>query len=254
VFAAALLSPLRTAASQASSAVDQLAFDKSDRRAQRVLWSLRCARSVSMARARREFGPLDSLGHIGQCVYLDGRTVGVFMDADSQFVRTTRFSAVDLDSHERRTAPMDTMAVLAMARAELTAHARGGPAFLAEKRQYSPMVFRFDGDSIEVWLIPTSLLMGPSLTLGGERGYLFSPDGRTLVREVDASADYRSVVVPDTGAVNIVSRSASLPSLSELVLANGLNSRGRNVAIIWGSVSSVLAGQGSQAAWLHVAR
>jgi hypothetical protein len=42
--------------------------------------------------------------------------------------------------------------------------------------------------------------------------------------------------------------------LSELVLANGLNSRGRNVAIIWGSVNSVLAGQGSQAAWLHVAR
>lgn len=252
VAAAAFSSP-RTARAQAPSAVDLAAFDKADRRAGELLRILRCARGISMARARQEFGPADSLGHIGQCVTVDGRAVGVFLEADTPFVRTTRFSAVDLTSHTRRSAPMDTSAVLAVARAELAAQSPNVlEGFYKAKRPYSPMAFRFDGDSIEVWLIPVSLVMGPPYTVGGERGFVFSPDGRTLVREVDAFADYRPIVVPDTGTVNIASRSRSTPSLSEFVLANGLNRLGRTVAIQWTAGTSVLTGQGERAVWMHL--
>lgn len=253
LLAVAPLSSPRVARAQAARAVDLAAFDKADRRSRELLRILRCARGIGMARARQEFGPPDSLGHIGQCVTVDGRAVGVFIEADTPFVRTTRFSAVDLATHARRTAPMDTTAVLAVARAELAAQSpRIVEGFYTAKRPYSPMAFRFDGDSIEVWLIPVSLVMGPPHTVGGERGFVFSPDGRTLAREVDAFADYRPIIVPDTGTVRIPSRSRSIPSLSEFVLANGLNRMGRAVAIEWSGVTSVLAGQDERAVWMHL--
>lgn len=248
----ALLALSTAVDAQLPSTIDPTRFDRADRRSRALLWSIRCAQSVSMARARQEFGPLDSLGRIGQCVRVEGRSVGVFLDADTPFVSVKRFSAVDLGTHARRTAPVDTAAVLAVVRAEMAAYARGAAAFETEKRPYAPVAFRFDGDSIEVWLIPASLVMGPPFTVGGERGYLFSPDGRTLVRETDASRDYRPFVLPDTGAVRITSRGTSVPSLSELVLANGLNGAGRNVSIEWGGVTSALVGRGEQAAWMHL--
>jgi hypothetical protein len=173
------------------------------------------ARAVSGARARGEFGPPDSLGRNGQCTEVDGRSIGVFFDADSPYVAVRRFAAVDLASHTRRTAPLD----------------------------------------IEVWLIPASLIMGPAFTLGGEHGFLFTPDGRTLVRQSDAFADYRPFVIPDTGTVRIVSRSATratLPSLSEMVLPNGLNDAGRDVAVQWGGITSVLTGRGERAVWAQI--
>jgi hypothetical protein len=251
---AALLSWPRVTHAQAAGDVAMPGFDKADRRSRVLLGTIRCAQGVSMARARGEFGSIDSLGRNGQCIRVDGRAIGIFMDVDTQFVATTRFTAVDLAAHTRYTAPLDTVAVLAVARAEYAAQMRGAPSFLELKRPYSPIAFRFDGDSIEVWLIPVTLVRGQPFTLGGERGYVYAPDGRTLAREIDASADYRPIAVPDTGAVNIVSQSTSLPSLSELVLANGLNSIGRNVAIVWTRGTSALAGRGEQAVWIHLAR
>lgn len=249
------VSPM-AARAQTQATVDQARFDQADRRSRVVLWSIRCAQGVGMARARQEFGPADSLGHIGQCVTIDGRTVGVLLDADSPYVAVKRFSAVDLGSHTRRTAPLDTSRVLAVVRAEQAAYWHGADKpFENANRLYAPLAFRFDGDSIEVWLVPASLIMGrPTFTVGGERGYLFTPDGRTLVRETDAFGDYRPIAVPDTGAVNIASRGTTVPSLSELVLANGLHGAGRSVAIQWAGVTSTLVGQGDRAVWMHLTR
>jgi hypothetical protein len=243
------------ARAQTAAAVDPARFDQADRRARALLRTMRCAQGVGMARARGEFGPVDSLGRIGQCITVEGRAVGVFFDADSPYVSVKRFSAVDLGTHARRTAPLDTSRVLAVARAEQAAYSHGANTpFETEQRPFAPLAFRFDGDSIEVWLIPASLVMGPPFTVGGERGYLFTPDGRTLVRETDAFGDYRPIVLPDTGTVTIASRGTVFPSLSEMVLANALNAAGRPVAIQWAAGTSVLAGRGDRATWMHLSR
>jgi hypothetical protein len=251
-FGAATLSPVGILSAQRANQVQASDFDRADRRSRALISTVRCAQQVSMARARGRFGPVDSLGRFGQCVAVDHRFIGVFMEVDTQFVSTTRFAAVDLAAQARRTAPMDTAAVVALARAEWAAQSRGAESFASANRQYTPMTFRFDGDSIEAWLIPVTLLMGPPFSLGGERGYVFTPDGRTLVREIDASRDYRTVVVPDTGTVHLVSREQAVPALSEFVLANALNGAGRSVSIDMPGVSSVLVGRGAAAIWMHV--
>jgi hypothetical protein len=247
-----MLFPASILCAQSSRPVQHAAFDRADRRSRALISTVRCAQQVSLARARGLFGPVDSLGRFGQCVVVDHRLVGVFMEVDTQFVSATRFTAVDLAASARRTAPMDTAAVVALARAEWVAQSRGAESFAKTDRQYTPMTFRFDGDSIEAWLIPVALFTGEPFTLGGERGYVFTPDGRTLVREIDAFRDYRTVVIPDTGAVHIVSREQAVPALSELVLANLLNGAGRSVSIDMPGVSSTLVGRGAAAVWMHL--
>jgi hypothetical protein len=256
VGATALFPPLLPLRAQALSAQSQgpeqtAAFDRADRRARRLIASVRCAQQIAEARSQGLFGPADSLGGSGQCVLMEGRFVGVFMDVDTQFTRATRFAAVDLHRHARRIAPLDTAATLAVARAEWAAQVRGAQAFSDADRPYAPLSFRFDGDSIEVWLFPVAVLRGRPPTVGGERGFVFAPDGRTLAREIDAFAAYRSFTVSDTGTFLIPSRENTVPMLSELVLANLVNGLGRTVAIDMTQVSSTLVGRGAQAVWMQ---
>jgi len=251
----AALSPLPAAAhAQTLSPERMAAFDRADRLSRDLLKTIRCAGSVSQFRANGVFGPVDSLGSNGQCIAVSGKWVGVFFDADSLFTRVTRFAGVDFVTRARRTAPLDTAAILAVARAELSAQRRGMQAYVDAGRQYVPMAFRFDGDSIEVWMLPVAVLRGEPLSVGGERGYHYTPDGRTLVREVDSFADFRPVTVPDTGAVFITSRGTDVPTLTEFLLANALNERGRSVGMImpWGQ--STLVGRGSQAMWVQLVK
>jgi hypothetical protein len=250
--ATALLPPLPPLTAQAQVPSQTLAFDRADRRAQRLIASVRCAQQSAEARSQGIFGPPDSLGGSGQCVLMEGRFVGVFMDVDTQFTKATHFVAVDLARHVRRVTPMDTAAALAVARAEWAAQVRGAQAFAVADRPYAPLSFRFDGDSIEVWLFPVAVLRGRPPTVGGERGFVFAPDGRTLVREVDAFASYRSFTASDTGTFFILSRENAVPTLSELVLANLVNGLGRSVTIDMTQVSSTLVGRGAQAVWLQV--
>lgn len=230
------------------------AFDRGDRLSRALLSTVRCAGGVGQFRAEGTFGPVDSLGHNGQCIAVNGKWVGVFFDADSLFTHVTRFSAVDFATRSRRTAPLDTSAVLAVARAELAAQLRGMKAYADAGRQYAAMAFRFDGDSIEVWTIPVAVLTGQPISVGGERGYHYTPDGRTLVREVDSFADFRQLALPDSGAVQLRSMGADVPTLTEFMLANALNASGRSVTIImpWGQ--STLVGRGARATWLQQVR
>ena len=255
VLFAVMLSLLSASAPAQTLAPEVVArFDRGDRLARALISTVRCAGSVAQAREDGLFGPLDSLGGNGQCVTADGKRVGIFFDADSQLTHVTRFSAVDLGTRARRIAPLDTLAILALARAERTGQMRGITAFEDAHRPYAPLAFRFDGDSIEVWIFPVAVVTGQPPSVGGERGYVFSPDGRTLVREVDAFADFRSIAVADTGTVYLTSRSMDVPTLSEFVLANALNGQGRTVSIVtpWGQ--SVLAGRGAQSVWMQLVK
>jgi hypothetical protein len=246
--------PARAQVDQAARTAAAQQFDRADRESRALIDTFRCARMVGDARQRGLFGPIDSLGHRGGCAVVNGQFVGVFLDADSQFTRATRFAAVDLAMHRRRTAPVDTAATLGVARAEETAMLKGTGVYEKADRAYAPMAFRFDGDSVEVWLIPVSDLTGDPFTLGGEHGYVFSPDGRTLAREVDAFAEFRPLAVPDSGMIHIASRAAMVPGLSELMLANALNAMGRQVTIDMQRQSATLRGRGPAAMWVFVGR
>ena len=252
--ALAFLAIPRVGSAQVFTPARAQSFDRGDRESRALLSNLRCAQGVANLRARGAFGPVDSLGRTGQCVVIDGKRIGVFLDADSLFTRVTRFAAVDFATRSRWTAPLDTAAILAVAKAELAGQMEGLKAYEDAKRQYSPFAFRFDGDSIEVWMIPEAVLLGQPLTVGGERGYIFSPDGRTLVRRIDDFGELRTIAAPDTGTVSISSHGRDVPTLTEFMLANALNEQGRMVSIStpWGQ--AVLVGTGASARWLQLTR
>jgi hypothetical protein len=231
------------------------AFDRLDRTSQTILWTVGCAQSMASARATGAFGPADSLGRTGQCFRQAGRPYGAFFTADSTFTKANRLRVLDLASHALYSGPVDTAAMLAEARAESDAEDRGFSAFQKERRPFAPISMRSDGDSIEVWLIPAVVFMRrvPS-AVGGERGFVYSPDGRTLVREVDAFDRYRPLVIPDSGRVDIVSREEDLPLVSELIVTNDLNNSGREVRILTAEYSSQLVGRGATAVWIQQRR
>ena len=243
-----------TLGAQSSMSDTNAAFDRADRESQMFISMMRCGEQMSKAREQGLFGPSDSLGGIGQCLFKGGRRIGVFLDADSQFVHVSHLSAVDLGSSMRVTPPADTGALLALARAELPAVLRGMGAYETANRQFSPLSFRFGGDTIEVWLVPVSVTAGSPFSVGGEWGFIYSPDGRTLVREINHTGDFRLVTVADTGIVRIVSKQDVIPTFSELVLANLLNGIGRDVSIELSLRSSLLTGRGAQAVWIQVKR
>ena len=176
------------------------------------------------------------------------KTLGVFFDADTLFSHAQNVSAVDLGTRALTHEALDTAGILAVGRAQRTALRQGMPSFVTANRPFSPVAFRFEGDSIEVWLVPSSsITSADSLTVGGEMGMVFSPDGRKLIREVDEAAKYRPVTVPATGLVNIESEEAEIPTLTELLLANVLNRKGRDVSIDMKNESALLQGE----AWMH---
>lgn len=238
----------------ALSAAHSTAFDRADRRARTVIQQIRCAQRVARLRQQGVFGPVDSLGRRGQCMIVDDRQLGIFFDADTLFSTASRLVAVDLVTSTRRFVPIDTAAVLAVGRASRMAQLRGMGAFQRAERQYTPVAFRFDGDSIEVWLLAAAMLSPSPLTVGGERGYLFSPDGRTIVREIDHFDAMRAIALPDTGILRIPSNQVDVPTLSELVITNLLHERGRQVVIDTQRMSSALVGDRNLAGWTHVLR
>ncbi|MDQ6717860.1 MAG: hypothetical protein M3Z17_05880 [Gemmatimonadota bacterium] len=212
---------------------------------------LRCARQVALARRDGAFGPVDSLGHAHHCLRGNGRWVGVFADIDTSFVAARNVVAVDLGSRARFTQPLDTGQLIALELAEWTAQRHGAAEYRSAQRMYTPVTLRFEADSIEAWLIPASLIMGETRTVGGERGYVFTPDGKQVVREMDSFADYRPIMLADTGQVRIVSSQETVPTISELVLANVMHDNGRSVAIVTHSLTSILVPSGDDV-WIHL--
>ena len=224
------------------------AFDHVDRTARELIRTMKCAQATAQARATGLFGPIDSLGTNGQCFRLNGRAMGVFFTPDTSFSRASRLRVVNLGTGARDLATIDTAAILAVARASSDALSRAFPAFARENRKFAPISMRFDGDSIQVWMLPVGM------TVGGERGYVYSPNGRTLAREIDAADRFRTVVIPDSGEVVISSRENDLPLVSELIAMNLLYDRGRDVEVVTAAFRSRLQGARDNPVWLQIRR
>ncbi|MGZ5096059.1 MAG: hypothetical protein ACXWCH_33520 [Burkholderiales bacterium] len=255
--AAAIWAPSVSARTQPvlSDSSRAVAFDRLDRTSRVLIATVNCARASGTARAQGVFGPPDSVGRWGQCLRKDGRPFGVFFTPDSTFTIAQNVRVVDFANRVRYRGNVDTTAILAEARAARAAVQKGMPSFVSAQRQFAPLSMRSDGDSIEVWLVPTGIFTGRAApTVGGERGFVYSPDGRTLAREIDASDRFRTISIPDSGLVVIRSSEDDLPLVSELIATNLLHDRGRDVQLITNAYTSGLVGRGSSAVWLQIRR
>jgi hypothetical protein len=231
------------------------AFDRLDRTSRILIATVDCARAAAMARAQGLFGPPDSVGRWGQCLHKDGRAFGVFFTPDSTFTTAQNLRVVDFANRVRYQGNVDTTGILAEARASREAVRKGMPSFVSAQRQFAPLSMRSDGDSIEVWLLPAGLFTGRTApTIGGERGFVYSPDGRTLAREIDASDRFRTISIPDSGRVEIRSSEDDLPLVSELIATNLLHDQRRDVQLITKAYTSQLVGPGSSAVWVQIHR
>jgi hypothetical protein len=237
-----------------SDSIRAAAFDRLDRTSQTILWTVSCAQSSGRARATGLFGPPDSVGQSGLCLLRDGRTFGVFFNPDSSFTKAGQLRVLDLAASARYLGPVDTAAILAEARAENDAELKGDASFQREQRKFAPISMRSDGDSIEVWLLPYGVLGRTPSAIGGERGFIYSPDGRSLAREVNAFDRFRPVAIPDSGRVQILSLEEDLPLVSELIATNVLHSAGREVQLVTKGYDSHLVGSGSASIWIQIHR
>jgi hypothetical protein len=231
------------------------AFDRLDRTSRMLIATLDCARTTAKARAQGQFGPSDSVGRTGLCLRKDGRIFGVFFTPDSTFTAARNLRVVDFANSARYRGNVDTTAILAEARASEEAVLKGMPSFIRQKRPFAPLSMRSDGDSIEVWLLPAGLFTGRAApSIGGEKGFVYSPDGRTLSREIDASDRFRTLAIPDSGQVVIRSLEDDLPLVSELIATNLLHDQGRKVQLITNAYNSQLVGDKSSAIWVQIHR
>jgi hypothetical protein len=238
---------------RASDSTRAAAFDRLDRTSRALMETINCAHGTARARADGIFGPPDSLGRTGQCLRQDGRVFGVFFTHDSTFARAQNLRVVDLAKRTRYLGSVDTAAILAEGRAADEGVLKAFPSFVKANRPFAPFSMRSDGDSIEVWLLPAGLLMGRTpAAIGGERGFIYSPDGRTLVREIDAFDEHRALTVPDSGRVDIRSRQEDLPLVSELFATNVLFDQGREVRLITNKFISYLVGPRGGATWIQL--
>jgi len=222
-------------------------FDSADREAQSVAWVIECAQMSARARMSGVFGAVDSIGPYGLCVRIGATRHGVFLEADSALTRATNVRLVNFGTMARSTVPLDTAALLGELRAKRVAMRRGAPTFVAERRQFAPFSYRDEKDGrVRVWLIPVSLFDGEAL--GGERWWVFAPDGATVLEAHDAGAQWRSFTIPATREVRISSTEADIPLLSEFLLANLLARAGRVPTIVTGTHASTLVGN----SWVQV--
>ena len=213
-----------------------------------------CGQNAGYLRGVGVLGPADSVGRTGLCLRQDGRALAAYFTPDSSYSKAVDLRVLDVADSAWYRGRVDTSAILAQARAAAEAVRKGFPSYQHRRRAFSPVSIRSDGDTIEIWLLPLGLFVQPTPTaVGGERGYIYSPDGRTLVREIDAFDRHRALAVPDTGLVEIISMEDDLPLVSELLVTNRMHGKGREVRIVTDAVISQLV-RGPPEVWLQLKR
>lgn len=244
----------RVSPAQAPTAAWSKAFDEADRESRHMLAALECVAGIGGAVRRGLFGPTAATANNAVCVETRDGNLAVLLTVDSLFKAPSEFVAVNLAAQSPVRSAVDTAAILAVARAEAIAGQRGGADYEKRRLQVAEISYRVANDSLQVWLLPATAVQGPPFSVGGERGYLFSPDGKTVFREIDRLSDYRLLTLADTGTLTIRSSGDSLPLLSEMLLANLLNKLGRSVTIELPPLTATLVGRGASAVWVHQAR
>ncbi len=230
-------------------------FDLADQRAQRLAWTVECYSQFGLLIERGAIASIRSKASVGAataCFVAGKRRAVANFTLHPDATRFTQFVAVDLGTGDAVTAPLDTMRLRAEGIALASAIARNATMPDSIGREYLPFSMRTTADSIEVWMLRSRMFQGPGLSVGGELGYVFSPDGRVLVREIGSTSTYRTIEVERGRPLVITSLEARMPAASELLLANMIAARGAQVTVQTSTRLSTLLAGGT--AWVHVKR
>jgi hypothetical protein len=226
-------------------------FDHADRRARTMVVQLQCAQHMAGLRARGAFGAADTLGTTGLCIRSGDAYVGVYLSLDSAGARHRRFSAVQLTNNAPNTTPLDTAALVSAARARRETLGLGASAM---GRPFAPFILHGDADTVEVWLVPLSVITGSPPSSGGERGYVYAGYGARLVTTIEATTKFDTLQVRPGAPLSIRRTDSRLPLFSDLLVANLQQLRGRAVEIELAGVTSRLMDGPGGGVWLHAKR
>jgi hypothetical protein len=205
-----------------------------DRSAEELIAEVRCNAAVTSARERGAVGPTDSLGPSFVCARTAAPSLGANFSIAPSSLRVTALRLVNLETQRRDRSAFDTASIATKLHALMAGHSPCRPA-AARADDRLPIVLRTEADTIEVWWLPLSQFGGLTgaepQSVGGECGVVFSPDGRHVVRIVDASDGLRAWHDSSTGTAVIESRERDMPLFSEILAVHQLALRQRGAII-----------------------
>jgi hypothetical protein len=230
-------------------------FDLADQRAQTLAWTLECYNQFGLLVQRGAIASIRSTTSVGNstvCFSAGNRRAVANFTLRPDSTRFAQFVAVDLASGDALTMPLDTMRLRDEGIALLSAIGRNMAMPDSVSQEYLPVSMRTTADSIEIWLLRARMFQGLGFSVGGELGYVFSPDGRALVREIGTTSTYRTLGIEPGRPVVITSVETRLPTTSELLLANLLATRGAPVSLQTATRKSTLMAGATM--WVHATR
>lgn len=252
VFAAAW--PVTTCGAQADPQFNA-EFDRADRRAQTLAWTIECYSQFGVLVQRGAIASIPSTASVGGttvCFREGNRRAAANFTLRPDATGFAQFVAVHLASGEALTTPLDTTRLRDEGFALRSAIRRNVAMPDSISREYLPISMRTTADSIEIWMLRSRMFQGLEFSVGGELGYVFSPDGRALVREIGSTGTYRTLDIEPGRPVMITSVETRMPTTSELLLANLLAARGAPVSVQTATLRSTLMTGATM--WVHVKR
>ena len=256
VFALLALPPVLLDAQQDTHAVTRSIhpspeFDKRDRRARTLITYTGCLNRLAGFVRKGTLSADYTVNSFIFCAHTDGVLRGVMGRTNDSRGRLENLALLDVTDGIVLSVPTDTTRLLALVRATLRTKDLARPRYQDTGVEFLAIPLRFDGDTVEVWTIPSSLLSRAPQT-GGTIGYRFSPATGVLVETVDELLPSLAVQIEIDGApVTIESAEVLLPTQAEVFLANLLHLRGKAVRIVTGRLESDIAGSGSNTVWTH---
>ncbi len=249
VVVAALVS--RVAAAQMNSPEFSRDFDRVDRQARQITTQFSCVVDLKGLAESGVATTADTSGAYMMCATLGGRLVGILGKVDSSYKRFLKFAAFDPERRARITTPLDTAEALIL----LTSQSRAAYAMKDDGTQFLPLVAIRADSGIHVWVVPGSIIPMPVPQVGGEYHFLISADGRKILR-ADSAAPKRPIPRPpgSSRAWVIETGSDSVPTFSEMLLANFLSKAGHSATLAMKTKTAQLVGDFDMAVWVFMPR
>lgn len=224
-------------------------FDRADREAQTVVEHLKCYIDLAATVKHDSVALHRFMANDVICALLGGRMLGAIVATDSTWKHVTDLIMIDPVKRVQIAPSVDTTELLTLIRAER--YAKWLDAGAGDSTEAFPTVVYRADTTIRVWIIPPTIMprRPGTATTGGERLYVFPRDAKKELYAVPAPArrDIKGLV---NGEWIIDSRSDSIPTFSELLLANMLFMNRDPVSIVMPTRIAKLVGPPGMGMWV----